>query len=176
MLLARLLTPLRQPLMGGGPSLRAEDYYGSKVFGFSDNIDVINRWLSDMTDAECNPASRCVYHPQHRNPPLVLPRSQLRQMDAAGQIWELPRRLGHDLTRPLGVGRCSSQDPGLDSDMELTVATSALEVGFDDPDVGAVLQHKSPMSLASFVQRKGLARQAARHSALDPCCPFRLRP
>ena len=111
-----------------------------------------------MIDAERNRQLAALrLHPQHRNPPVVLPRAELRQMDAGGQIWELPRRLGHDLTRPLGIGRCSSQDPGLDSDMELTVATSSLEVGFDDPNVGAVLQHKSPMSLASFVQRKGRA-------------------
>ena len=30
-------------------------------------------------------------------------------------------------------------------------------MGFNDPDVGAVIQHKAPMSFASFVQRKGRA-------------------
>jgi hypothetical protein len=158
MLLTRLLTPLRRPPAPPSQALRPEDFYGSKVFGFTDNIDVINRWLSDMIDAERNRQLAVLrLHPQHRNPPVLLPQTQLRQMDAAGQIWELPRRLGHDLTRPLGLGRCSSQDPGLDADKELTIATSALEVGFDDPDVGAMLQHKSPISLASFVQRKGRA-------------------
>ena len=35
------------------------------------------------------------------------------------------------------------------------VATSSLEVGVDDPNVGAVIQHKSPRNMASFLQRKG---------------------
>ena len=33
--------------------------------------------------------------------------------------------------------------------------SSLLEVGFDDPDVGVVLQHKAPQSAAAFLQRKG---------------------
>jgi hypothetical protein len=78
-------------------------------------------------------------------------------MEAQGQIWELPRRLHHDLEQPLLITRCSSQDPGADANADLIVATSALEVGVDDPDVGAVLQHKRPVSMASFLQRKGRA-------------------
>ena len=29
-------------------------FFGRKVFGFSDKLDVINRWLSDLEDAERN--------------------------------------------------------------------------------------------------------------------------
>lgn len=39
----------------------------------------------------------------------------------------------------------------------LVIATSTLEVGFNDPTVGAVLQHKAPRSMVSFLQRKGRA-------------------
>jgi Lhr-like helicase len=35
------------------------------------------------------------------------------------------------------------------------VATAALEVGFNDPLVGAIIQHKAPRGMASFLQRKG---------------------
>src|SRR5262249_26342110 len=37
----------------------------------------------------------------------------------------------------------------------VVIATSALEVGFNDSTVGAVIQHKAPHSLASLLQRKG---------------------
>src|SRR5206468_382325 len=37
------------------------------------------------------------------------------------------------------------------------VATATLEVGYDDPHVGAVVQHKAPHDAARFVQRKGRA-------------------
>ena len=37
------------------------------------------------------------------------------------------------------------------------MATSSLEVGYDDPRVGAVLQHKAPRDIAQFLQRRGRA-------------------
>lgn len=40
---------------------------------------------------------------------------------------------------------------------EIVVATAALEVGYDDPAVGVVLQHKAPRDMAQFLQRKGRA-------------------
>ena len=45
----------------------------------------------------------------------------------------------------------------MDSQAEVVVATASLEVGFDDPTVGAVLQHKAPRDAAQFLQRKGRA-------------------
>ena len=40
---------------------------------------------------------------------------------------------------------------------DVLVTTASLEVGFNDPEVGAVLQHKAPHDSASFLQRKGRA-------------------
>ena len=40
---------------------------------------------------------------------------------------------------------------------DVIVATASLEVGYDDPEVGATLHHKRPRAMASFVQRKGRA-------------------
>lgn len=160
MLLSRLLTPLTWPGSGAGHPFPPEDYFARKVFGFTDNLDVVNRWMSDLVDAEQNRRlARLRLHPDQRQPPPNPrpSRAVIGRMDLLGQIWELSRRLGHDLTRPGTVGRCTSQTPGLDADRVLTVATSTLEVGYDDPDVGGVIQHKSPASLASFVQRKGRA-------------------
>lgn len=160
MLLSRLLTPRHLLPSPETAPLKPEAFYGRKIFGFTDNLDGVNRWLSDMDDAEQSRGlARLRLHPLRRQPPPTPPPSpaQLLQMEAQGQIWELPRRLHHDLERPLLITRCSSQDPGADANADLIVATSALEVGFDDPDVGAVLQHKRPISMASFLQRKGRA-------------------
>jgi len=159
MLLSRVLTPANNIPSNYQLPIEPHRLFGKKVFGFTDNLDVVNRWLSDMTDAERNRLARLRLNPKHANPRpnSGLTDNELSLRNTLGQIWDLPRRLGFDLTSPLRVGRCSSQDPGLASNDDLVIATSSLEVGFDDPKVGAVIQHKRPMSIASFIQRKGRA-------------------
>ena len=132
---------------------------GRTVFGFTDNLDGVNRWLSDMSNAELRRLASLRLHPQRRTPPLLPPPSpnEILRRDQLGQIWDLPRRIGHDLAQALRVGRCSSQDPEITPTDDLTIATSSLEVGYDDPRVGAIIQHKRPISAASFLQRKGRA-------------------
>ena len=154
MLGARLLTPVG---IRASPQavVDAAQFFGRKVFGFTDNLDVVNRWLPDLKSAE-----------------QKLGLAQLRQphandasMDAAGQVWRLPVALGHNLHARLQVDRISSQDPGIDAKADIVIATSSLEVGYDDPDVGMVLQHKAPRSAASFLQRKG---RAGRRQGMRP--------
>ncbi len=154
MLQLRLLTPshLNYPLLG---SAAAQSIYLRKVFGFTDQLDSLNRWLPDLSDAERNRLS------QYRLPPsksgqVVSPASE-RAMMADGQTWLLPDNLGFDLRQSARVSRCSSQDPGADTVSDIIVATASLEVGYDDPDVGAIVHHKAPRSIASFLQRKGRA-------------------
>jgi hypothetical protein len=128
---------------------------GSRLFAFTDNLDVTNRLFWDLRDAERGWRGR---------PPLASLRAESSQPDHAardseGQIWRLPPQLGW----PLGSGdrlrvtRTSSQDVGVDFAADVIVATASLEVGFDDPEVGAVLQHKAPRDDAAFIQRKGRA-------------------
>lgn len=155
MLLTRLLTPRHRA--GAGAALDGRSFYASKVFGFTDKLDVVNRWHADMRHAE-----RVLGLAKHRLPPggtgAGEPNSiERRRREAEGQVWGLPLALGHDLSRSLNVSRCSSQDPGANASSDLIVATSSLEVGFDDPEVGATIHHKAPRSLSSFIQRKGRA-------------------
>jgi hypothetical protein len=159
MLLTRLLTPGNLPLARRtGDQITSSAFYGRKVFGFTDNLDGLNRWYSDMNDAERNKRlARFRLHPQRRQPVANLSAAVIRRMDEEGQIWELPRRLGYNLSQPLFVSRCSSQDPGANAGSDLIVASASLEVGFDDPEVGIVLHHKRPISISSFIQRKGRA-------------------
>lgn len=154
MLQSRLLTPahLSYPPSEG---LAGWSLYLRKVFGFTDQLDSLNRWLPDLDDAEWNRLA------QYRLPPdksgQTVSQATERAMLADGQIWSLPDTLGYDLRQSARVSRCSSQDPGADTSSDIIVATASLEVGYDDPDVGAIIHHKAPRSIASFLQRKGRA-------------------
>jgi hypothetical protein len=45
---------------------------------------------------------------------------------------------------------------------DIIFATTALEVGYDDPSIQLVLQHHAPRNVASFVQKKGRAGRSLR--------------
>ncbi len=145
------------------PGIPSEGTFGSKVFVFTDDLDVTNRMYFNLLDAEGQNAYGRLDPGRHPGGSLAnlragkLPDEERRF--AHGQSWRLCERLGHDLEASvrIPIDRVSSQDSGLDTNAEIIVATSSLEVGFNDPEVGAVLQHKAPRNAASFLQRKGRA-------------------
>ena len=150
-LLPRLLDPMAAPQPSGGR-------FGSRVFVFTDDLDVTNRLFDDLRDAE---AYDLFGRPDGSRQPLAALRAS-SAADAgpratAGQRWDATEQIGHVLSRRLGVSRTTSKDGGVSSSTEVVVATSTLEVGFNDTTIGGVVQHKSPRSLAAFVQRKGRA-------------------
>jgi hypothetical protein len=139
-----------------------DDTAGSRVFAFADNLDVVNRLYHDTLDAEGwwapgRPKANRTLGSLANLRASDLPHEDERM--SAGQNWRLVEDIGHSLSAGsrATVSRTSSQDSGVDRDSDIVVATSSLEVGVDDPDVGAVLQHKAPRSAAPFVQRKGRA-------------------
>src|SRR5690606_3827719 len=72
-----------------------------------------------------------------------LPDERLRRR--FGQSWGLCNWIGHRLQdgiSPLHIERTSSQDAGVATNADIIVATASLEVGFNDPEVNVVLQHK----------------------------------
>ncbi|MDI1450821.1 protein DpdJ [Polyangium sp. 6x1] len=155
MLMRRVLAPREEPL----------SLAGRRVFAFTDRLDGINRLLENARDAEGRyPDSN---HPRPRGTVLA----GLRRVDAPdhdaryadGQAWDLAVDLGHRLelnptrANSLIIGRTTAQDKGVDPNADVVVATASLEVGYDDPSVGAVVQHKAPKSAAAFLQRKGRA-------------------
>ena len=154
MLGARLLTP-KGAKSQAHAVLDAAQFFGRKVFCFTDNLDVVNRWLPDLKSAEQTLSLARLRQPHAHD----------ESLDAAGQVWRLPVAIGHNLHTRLEVDRISSQDPGIDAKADIVLATSSLEVGYDDPDVGMVLQHKAPRSAASFLQRKG---RAGRRQGMRP--------
>lgn len=153
MLMQRALDPLT-----GGPSGGAA---GQRLFAFTDDLDVTNRLFFDLLDAE---GLNSWGKPE--KPSLAALRApvgaDLPARRAAGQTWEALERIGHPLDEHahVRIGRTTSQDADVDRAANAIVATASLEVGFNDPRVGAVLQHKSPHDAAAFLQRKGRAGRA----------------
>ena len=157
MLFRRMLDP--DP---DGPS---NGFFGSKLFVFMDDLDVTNRLHSQLQDAEGWRSDGINRKP---NGSLATLRgttgSDLRARDEAGQVWRLAEDLG-TLGKPVKVARTTSRDSGVDSSADVVVATASLEVGFDDPAVGAVVQHKAPRDSAQFIQRRG---RAGRNATMRP--------
>ena len=156
MLLRRMLSPTVTASTSG--------VFGSKLFAFCDNLDLVNRLYRQLLDAEG-------MTPFNRPDPngFVLAGLRLAEQaaqlgekvnwpprDLDGQYWWFAERIGCG-TVPLSIGRTSSQDSGVLKGADVIVATASLEVGFDDPTVGAVLQHKAPRDPAQFLQRVGRA-------------------
>jgi len=137
MLLGRVLDPMN--------TLVSEGAYGQKIFAFADTLDVISRWFRIQNDAETEKTLS-----QYRNLPVYD-----AAHDAAGQDWRIAREIGHQLTTPLTLERTTSKDRGVNPNAALVIASPALEVGYNDLTVGAVIQHKAPRDMASFLQRKG---------------------
>lgn len=157
MLVARVLDP---PLADA-----ASGAFGRRAFLFTDDLDVTNRLFDDLRDAE---AYTIFGKPDLDRHPLAALRgagTDDRARDLDGQRWRICEDIGHTLSERLVIGRTTSQDAGVTEHANIIVATAALEVGFNDPKVGAVIQHKSPRGMASFLQRKG---RAGRDRAMRP--------
>ena len=149
MLLPRLLDP--------PGAVWASGAFGRRAFLFTDDLDVTNRLFDDLRDAE---AYTIFGKPDPQRAPLANIRrggGDAAARDVQGQRWRICEDIGHPLDRRLVVGRTTSQDAGVNQGANIVVATAALEVGFNDPLVGAVIQHKAPRGMASFLQRKGRA-------------------
>lgn len=149
MLIPRLLDPPGATDTSGS--------FGRRAFLFTDDLDVTNRLYDDLRDAE---AFTIFGKPDAQRLPLANirragPDAVVR--DVEGQRWRICEDIGHPLDRRLIVGRTTSQDAGVNQAANIVVATAALEVGFNDPLVGAIIQHKAPRGMASFLQRKGRA-------------------
>ena len=156
MLMRRMLD--REP---GAPS---GGVFGSRLFAFTDNLDVVNRLHSQLQDAEGWRPGGVDRKPEGSLAILRASGDDNAARDDVGQLWDAAEELG-TLTRQVRVDRTTSQDAGVGSTSDVVVATASLEVGFDDPNVGAVLQHKAPRDAAQFLQRRG---RAGRDPAMRP--------
>lgn len=135
--------------------------YGQRVYAFTDQLDSVNRLYWNLLSAEGWDGPR---RPLNRSPrSLAAFRSPARDdrfdRSLEGQSWDSAATIGHGLddTAQLRIGRTSSQDAGVDLTTDIVVATASIEVGFDDSQAAAVIQHKAPREAAQFIQRRGRA-------------------
>lgn len=146
--------------------LKSEGIFGERLFLFADNIDVINRMYFAMLDAEGRRSTGAVDMMRHPNGGLAVLRRPMssQQRKLHGQDWGVPVEIGHSLqpNDRKSVGRVMAMDPGVGNNLDIIVATASLEVGFNDPRVGGVIQHKAPVDVAQFLQRKGRAGRSRR--------------
>lgn len=133
--------------------------YGTKSFVFTDDIDVINRLYFQLLDAEGRDSFGNLHSNKMPLASLRKPRFGDVERFDFGQSWDIALSVGHELNAGdrANIKRTSSQDAGVDQEADVIVATASLEVGFNDPTVGAVIQHKAPRDNAQFLQRKGRA-------------------
>jgi len=164
-----LLSTSIQALMLGSrildpPGVASDGVAGSRVFAFTDKLDLANRLLHFYSDAEgWGPREQPLARPSLatlRGPGGTDGNRQLARR--AGQVWDVPTEIGHDLVAGRKrVGITTSQRAGV-QDREVIVATASLEVGYNDEQVGLVLQHKAPRDAAAFIQRRGRAGRLPR--------------
>lgn len=141
--------------------------FGTKSFIFTDDLDVTNRLLHFLRNAE-GLTDRGKPDPRQPDGSLANLRNDLFPDYSArrrlGQAWDISREIGHTLDQQQSsrIELTSSQDPGLQRNADIVVATASLEVGLDDDSVGMVLQHKAPRNAAGFIQRRGRAGRQTR--------------
>ena len=139
---------------------------GERLFLFTDDLDVTNRMFFAMLDAEGRNSNGRADMARHPGGGLAVLRRPMpnRPRKIHGQDWSVPLEIGHGLNANdrKAVGRVMSLDPGVGKNLDIVVATATLEVGFNDPFVGAVIQHKAPRDVAQFLQRKGRAGRSRR--------------
>ncbi|MHB1056921.1 MAG: protein DpdJ [Rhodanobacter sp.] len=163
-----LLSTSIQTLMLGSRLLDRREHFspterpfaGWRSFAFTDQMDATNRLFYDLRDAEGrneDGKAAMLRHPNGGLAHLREPKPENLKRFDAGQDWRLATRIGHTLSQRHRVERTTSYDGGVDHAAEIVVATAALEIGYDDPAVGVVLQHKAPRDMAQFLQRKGRA-------------------
>lgn len=136
-----------------------QPFAGWRAFAFTDQVDATNRLFYDLRDAEGLTQRGVPAVNKHPNGGLAHMRAagpSLRRYEA-GQDWRLANQIGHELTVRHQIERTTAYDTGVDHNAQIIVATAALEVGYDDPSVGVVVQHKAPRDMAQFLQRKGRA-------------------
>ena len=155
---------LMRRMLDREPGVPSDGTFGSRLFAFTDKLDVVNRLHSQLQDAEGWQPGGVNRKPEGSLAMLRAPGDDNGPRDDMGQLWDAAEELG-TLARPVVVDRTTSQDAGVGSASDIVVATASLEVGFDDPNVGAVLQHKAPRDAAQFLQRRG---RAGRDPAMRP--------
>ena len=155
-----------------------------KSLGFVDSLDQVRRWHDDLDDAE---GHRRLY--TFRDPAKIKVSKELQnftnqkspsgykcaecrtQIDTHcplyqnGECWWFMRFSNgkENNILPLKVESLTAGEGKILPKYDLMITTSAMEVGYDDPDIMCIIQYQSPLNMASFAQRKGRAGRGLRN-------------
>ena len=153
-----------------------------KALGFVDSLDLVRRWWHDLYDAE---KRRKLY--QLRDPDRIMSDIHVRNYFGhsnvnceecatavnrncvhfrEGECWWF-MKFGKSQRNPLRVSYKTADSGYVPKEYDLVVTTSAMEVGYDDPDLMCIFQYLSPMNIASFTQRKGRAGRSIRNRPIS---------
>ena len=167
-----------------------------KALGFVDSLDLVRRWQHDLDDAETHGKLYKFRDPLHqpykqfttKGSEIKLDCQQCKsQVNTAcpayqnGECWWFMRYGNKFQTQeeetPLTVTSLTAGEGEIQPKYDLMVTTSAMEVGYDDPDIMCVIQYQSPMNMASFSQRKGRAGRGLRNRpiTLAVLSPYRTK-
>ncbi len=135
----------------------SEGMYGSRLFVFGDDLDIVNRLHAQMEDADGWKPGGVDMKPKGSLANLRKRGKDDYSRDSVGQLWSLAEKIGNFDSPNLKISRTTARDRGVDQKSDIVIATAALEVGYDDERVGAVIQHKAPRDHAQLIQRKGRA-------------------
>jgi len=136
-----------------------------KAIGFIDSVDSLYSWKIRQEDAENNELFNIRIKPDMKKEGVNLNCNDCQTspnvkcpLFIEGECWWFPRfdKDQFKWDQPLNLAQVSSvEEIDFESDWDVVLSTSSLEVGFDDPRIIAILQYKTPHTLASFLQRKG---------------------
>lgn len=147
------------------------------TLGFADSLDLVSRWKDQLEDAE-SPAKqlfklRDMSDPQMRGAAMQYFRSPTGTCGGCtshpdrncvvfqeGECWWSMSHRQDALNASLQISVETSRRTASQEELrtrDLVVATSRLEVGYDDSRIMAVVQYQAPGDAASFIQRKGRA-------------------
>ncbi|EHQ36192.1 DEAD/DEAH box helicase [Methanoplanus limicola] len=149
-----------------------------KALGFVDSLDLVQRWKSTLCDADNIKKLYLL-----RNPPSIEGHKDIKDYfgikpercsDCAKQVnrncifyqqgecwWFMrygnPTKKDSRYIDNLKIKSKTGKSGYVPDNYDLLITTSAMEVGYDDPNIMCVFQYQSPMNIASFTQRKGRA-------------------
>lgn len=147
-----------------GPSNDQSAKFRSLIF--QDSIGKVKKLALEFHDAECNKRLALLRTDSRVDPDIALDSAEFHEGEYwyfdAQDPWQyserrtLPSHKPAPLTatpQPVYSGTGKTASDLLRKDV--IFATTALEVGYDDPSIQFVLQHHAPRNAASFIQKKG---------------------
>ena len=174
------MSTLLQATMVLGHNMAQPAHQRHLSLGFADSHDLVGRWKDQLEDAESERNRlfnlRDMSDPRAKEATMQYFRASTSACSGChehpdrncvafreGECWWSMSYRADAVSQPLDIGVETSLRASTPEELrtkDLVVATSRLEVGYDDDRIMAVVQYQAPGDAASFIQRKGRAGRA----------------